>query len=136
MVLYYILSFLVIFISLFVFHNHIIIGSGSWVAIILVLVSILQSFVFKSFTKNEEVHLVNNTAFSLYEMDLKLYQIGMKWHYRFKLIIVPILCIFILYFEDLWKILLSIIIYILSYIPVRLIVKIENNHEKKNRIDR
>ena len=118
MVVYFIVTMLVICASFFLFFNSVVINWASLIPVILVLISFLQAMIFKSYAKgNEEDLSADNTAYS----------IGMKWHYVCKMIVIPLLLLFVIYFSSVYKVILPILIYALSYMPVKFLVKAEQN---------
>lgn len=132
MVVYFIISILVICFSGLVFFENIVINGLSLLPIILALISFLQAMIFKSYASGDEEDLpTDNTAYSFIEIDKKSYRSGMKWHYVCKMAVIPLLLLFVVYFSAVYKVILSILIYVLSYIPVKLLVKLERNKKNK-----
>lgn len=128
MIVYLIVTMLVICASFFLFFNSVVINWASLIPVILVLISFLQAMIFKSYAKgNEEDLSADNTAYSFVEIDKKAYYIGMKWHYVCKMIVIPLLLLFVIYFPSVYKVILPILIYALSYMPVKFLVKAEQN---------
>ncbi len=133
MVVYFIISILVICFSVLVFFENIVINGLSLLPIILALISFLQAMIFKSYAGggDEEDLPTDNTAYSFIEIDKKSYRSGMKWHYICKMVVIPLLLLFVVYFSAVYKVILSILIYVLSYIPVKFLVKLEQSKKNK-----
>ena len=132
MAVYFIVSILVICVSFFAFFENVVINGLSLLPIILVLISFLQAMIFKSYACGDEEDLpTNNTAYSFIETDKKAYRSGMKWHYVCKMAVIPPLLLFVVHFSSIYKVILSILIYVLSYIPVKFLVKLEQNKKNK-----
>lgn len=128
MVVYFIVTIVGICASFFLFFDSIVLNWMSLVPTILVLVSLLQAMIFKSYANGDEKDLpTNNTAYSFIEIDKNAYRLGMKWHYMCKMIIIPPLLLFVIHFSSVYKVILSILIYVLSYIPVKFLVKLDQN---------
>ncbi len=122
MTVYLIVSLLAIALSAFIFFESLTISAFSLVPIAIIVLSVFQAVIFNS-SANEENGRTDNTAFSTHEIDHKAAKLGMKYHALCKLAIIPLLFIFILYFGTALKLALPLIIYILSYLPVRPLVK-------------
>ncbi len=122
MTIYLIISLLAVVISVFVFFESLTISALSIVPTVIIVLSALQAAIFNS-SANKENDRTDNTAFSANEIDCKAVKLGMKYHALCKLAIIPLLFIFVLYFGTAVKIAIPIIIYILSFLPVRLLVK-------------
>ena len=88
----------------------------SMVPVILILVSFLQAMIFRSYSSGEDDLTTNNTAYSFIETDEKAYRSGMKWHSICKLVVILPLFLLVIYFPSLHKVILSILLYGLSYI--------------------
>lgn len=131
MVVYFIISILVICFSVLVFFENIVINGLSLLPIILALISFLQAMIFKSYAGDEEDLPTNNTAYSFIEIDKKSYRSGMKWHYICKMVVIPLLLLSVVYFSAVYKVILSILIYVLSYIPAKFLVKLEQSKKNK-----
>lgn len=125
MSVYYIVSLLGLFLSALLFREQIIISGVSLFPIIIALISVIQSIIFKS---NINCDSNDNTAFSLREIDYESYRVSIKWHYLCKSIIVPILMVFVIFFNNVLKIIMPVSIYFISYLPIRLLVKL--GHKK------
>ena len=98
----------------------------SLVPAILILVSVLQALIFRSYAYGHEDPLsADHTAYSPNEIDKESYRLGMKWHYRCKLAIIPVLILFIIFFPPLYKVIVSVSVYAVSYLPVKLFVRLE-----------
>ena len=114
--------------SFFVFSGTVNLGVWSLVPAILILVSVLQALIFRSYANGHEDPLsADHTAYSQNEIDKESYQLGMKWHYRCKLAIIPVLILFIIFFPPLYKVIVSVAVYAVSYLPVKLFVRLEKN---------
>ncbi len=122
MTIYLIVSILAIIVSVFIFFDSIIISSGSICPIVLIGLSILQAIIFKS-EYNEPKDHTNATNYSTREMDYEVLRLSMKYHTLTKIAIIPLLCVFIIYFNTVIKIAVPICIYLLSFFPVPLLVK-------------
>ncbi len=122
MTIYLITSLLATVISAFIFFESLTISAFSLVPIVIIALSAFQAVIFNSSAK-EENNRTDNTAFSTHEIDHKAAKLGMKYHALCKLAIIPLLFIFVIYFDTAWKLFLPLFIYILSYLPVRLLVK-------------
>lgn len=102
----------------------------SMVPVILILVSFLQAMIFRSYGNGEDDLTTNNTAYSFIETDKEAYRLGMKWHSICKLVVILPLFLLVIYFPSLHKVILSILLYGLSYIPAKFMVKREQRKEK------
>ena len=132
MVVYLLISILVICVSFFVFFESVVINGLSLIPISLLLVSFLQAMIFKSCANGDEEDLsINDTAYSFFDINRKSYQLGMKWHYVCKMSVIPLLFLLAIYFPSIYKVILSILIYVLSYMPVKFLVKLEQNKKNK-----
>ena len=123
MSIYYIISFFSLFLSTLFFWKQIIVSGASLFPIIIALISIIQSVIFKSYWNSDNSE---NTAFSLREIDDESYKASMKWHYICKSIIIPTFMVFVIFFNNTIKIVIPISIYFMSYLPVRLLVKFDH----------
>ncbi len=121
MTLYYILSFAALIASLPFAREQLCISGGSVIPLSLIAVSILQALLFKS-AEHEQSDL-QGLNYSREEIDRAALRLGMKYHALTKLIVIPPLCVFIVYFDSVWKGLASVGLYLLSYLPVRFLVR-------------
>ncbi len=119
MTIYLIISILATIASVFIFFENIIVSSGSVCPLFLIGLSILQAVIFKS----EKRDHTNETNYSIQELDYESINLSMQYHALTKIAIIPLLCVFIIYFDTAYKIAVSMGIYLLSFLPVRLLVK-------------
>ncbi len=126
MAIYFISSLSATAISILFLHDLMVFNASSAIPIALIVISLLQSVVFSSISK-QKFDPTNATSYSLSEVDYKKATTAMKYHSLVKLAIVPLMCPFIIYFNGIVKAVASLCIYILSYLAVRpLINKFEN----------
>ncbi len=119
-------SIIAIIASAFVFFEHIVISSASIAPLVLIGLSIFQAVLFK-LQENEKWDHTNNTAYSTGEVDVDATKLSMKYHALTKIAIIPLLCVFVIYFNTAIKIVVPIAIYLLSFFFVRLLVKFSKN---------
>ena len=132
MIVYLMVSILVICVSLFPFFEKVVVNWMSLLPVMLVLLSFVQAMIFKSYANADGEDLAtDNTAYSFSETDKTAYRSGMKWHYICKMVAIPLLLLFAIYFSSPYKIILPILIYALSYMPVKFLVKIEQSKKKE-----
>ncbi len=122
MVIYLIVSLIAIAISVCFFFDYLVITSASILPLGLSALSVLQAVVFLLLSHEPSDH-TNETSYSMLETDHKTEKSGLKYHALTKLAIIPLLCIFIIYFSTAWKIAVPLCVYFLSFVPVRLLVK-------------
>ena len=126
MIVYFIVSALMIGVSVIVFWEHLVIGGFSLVPVALILVSLLQAMIFRSYVNEKDENLdINNTVYTLHEVDRAAYRLGMKWHYICKMVIIPPLVLLTVHFSSLYKFIFSILLYLFSYLPVKFLVRWE-----------
>ena len=121
MIVYMIVSFLAVFGSLFLFWRDLSLSSLSLVPLALMGISLLQMFLFKE--QSETDPSLDSTAYALHEDGLTAHDHTrlMQIHRDARLIILPLLLIFCLYFGAIVKIVAPIIIYALSFVAVRVV---------------
>lgn len=127
MAIYLWVSFGAILASLFPLWNHVNIHALSIAPIVLMLVSLLQISVFRSYAKPDTT--IDNTMYSSREVDQEAYRIGMKYHSLCKLIILPLFFALIFYGSGILKIALAAAVYLLSFLPVKILVRREQKKE-------
>ncbi len=120
MVLYYIITLGALLLSIPFLFDYITISMTSFAPIVLIFVSVVQ---FIAFRDDSNIDNTNSTSYSLNEFDLVKQKAALKYHSIIKLIIIPILCPFIIYFDELLK-LFSVLIYFLSFFIAPIMVKI------------
>ena len=133
MTIYLCLSFLSIVISLFVMYPHIVISPISIFPLLLFTISVLEVFLLKG-QQNQSVddYRLNNTAYSIREIDLVKINSSKKWLRIFKKISLPLFFLFVLYFHSVMKCIFSILIFVSTYILSRVFVMIENRRSNHN----
>ena len=133
MTIYMCLSFLSIVISLFVMYPHIVISPISIFPLFLFSISVLEVFLLKG-QQNQSVddYRLNNTAYSLKEIDLTKIKCSKKWLLIFKKISLPLFFLFALYFHSAIKCIFSLLIFVSTYILSRVFVMIENRRSNNN----
>lgn len=132
MTVYLCISFVAIVLSLFPFWSYVNIHVLSFAPIVLIFVSLLQISVFRSYAKPDaELWRTDNTMYSSREVDQEAYCIGMKYHSICKLVILPPLCALIFYGNGIFKISVSAVLYLLSFLPVKFLVRWEQKKEKE-----
>ena len=128
MLIYFIISIVSIIISFFAFMDSIIINEFSLCPAVLIGVSFLQAMIFKSNAFNDDDGLLTNTtAYSIREprVDIDAYRKNMKYHYICKMVIIPVLLLFVIHFNSILKIVASISMYLLSFMPVKILARID-----------
>ncbi len=126
MAIYLISSILAVVASAFFFFDSIIISSESACPLILIGLSIFQAVLFKS----EKRDYTNTTNYSLEEIDFEAVNLAMQYHALTKIAIIPLLCVFMIYFNPVLKIAIPMFIYLLSFLPIRFLVSL---NRKKNK---
>ena len=133
MTIYLCLSFLSIVVSLFVLYPHIVVSPMSVFPLFLFAISVLEVFLLKG-QQNQSVddYRLNNTAYSVREIDLTKINCSKKWLLVFKQMSLPPFFLFALYFQSAIKGLFSILIFVFTYILSRVFVMIENRKSSNN----
>ncbi len=121
MVTYMTVSFLTVFASLLLFWRKVSLSPLSLVPLVLMGLSLLQMFLFKEQSETDE--RLDSTAYSLHEDGLigRDYTRLMQIHRDARLVILPLLAVFCLYFGTIVKIVAPLAIYALSFVAVRVI---------------
>ena len=130
MTIYLFVSFGTIFVSMFPLWNYVNIHVLSLAPLVLMLVSLLQISVFRSYAKPDSELPTDSTSYSAREVDREAYRIGMKYHSLCKMAILPLLCALIFYGSGLLKIVLAAVLYLLSFLPVKFLVRLEQKKGK------
>ena len=131
MIAYFLVSCSVLIASCFVFRSWLVLNPLSLAPAILILVSLFQALIFRYYANAEKDELsADNTAYSMNDLDFDAYRKGMKWHSVCKAVIIPPLILFAIFFSAPVKVIGSILLYVLSYFPVKLLVRLEQKKEK------
>lgn len=135
MVIYMCLSFLSLLISLFILYPYIVISPLSILPVFLFFVSVLEVCILKEQQNRsiDDYHL-NNTAYSLKDVDIKKIKCSRKWLQFFKKISFPTFFFFALFFNSETKCILSIFAFSLTYIFSRAFVVMENRIKNNNKL--
>ncbi len=123
MTIYLIISLLSLAASVLLLIEHVTINAASAVPLALAALSLLQALIFKSAADADD--RADNTAYSLHEIDRTASGLAVRYHMLAKLAVIPLLCVFILYFGSIAKIAAPIAIYILSFLPAPLLVRLK-----------
>lgn len=130
MSLYIILSIVLIFVSFFPLHDYIVINSLSLGPIIFGLVSILQGYIFKSYSNADKDELVRSSAVhSTRDIDYTAYRYSLRYQSVTKFAIIPVFILLVFYFAGWFKILLSFVIYALSYLASYVLARLKRKRD-------
>ena len=125
MTVYFAVSLLGLVISLFPFWSYVNIHTLSLAPIVLMFVSLLQISMFRSYAKPDAELPTDSTSYTTREVDKVAYRIAMKYHSLCKLVILPPLCALVFYGNGIFKISVSVALYLLSFLPVKFLVRWE-----------
>ncbi len=125
MAVYLCISLVAIVCSLVPFGEYVHIQSLSLAPIVLIFVSLLQISIFRSYAKPDAELPTDSTSYTTREVDKVAYRIGMKYHALCKMAILPPLCALIFYGNGIFKITVSVALYLLSFLPVKFLVRWE-----------
>ena len=125
MTIYFLVSFGAIVCSLIPFWSLINIHALSFAPLVLIFVSLLQISIFRSYAKPDAELPTDSTSYTTREVDKVAYRIGMKYHALCKMAILPPLCALIFYGNGIFKITVSVALYLLSFLPVKFLVRWE-----------
>ena len=130
MTIYFVVSLLGLLISVFLLWSYVNIHVLSFAPIVLIFVSLLQISIFRSYAKPDAELPTDSTSYTTREVDKVAYRIGMKYHSLCKMAILPPLCALIFYGSGILKITLAVVLYLLSFLPVKFLVRWEQKKGK------
>ncbi len=125
MVIYFLCVVFAVVISFLLFPDHIIITKLSLVPIVGILSLAFQAAQCRSLARGESEWDLNYQGYSARETDKSKTRIAMKWHSLCKTAVIPLLFVLIFFFDGTVKSIATVAIYILSHLPIRLLVKWE-----------
>lgn len=134
MTIYLLIAFFSVGASLFVLTPYISITPMSLLPLCLIFIAVLEAFLLKG-QQNQTIdeYRLNNTAYSFREIDLSRMNCSKKWLFRYKLISLPLISFFVLYFNSIFKY-FSLLIFFLPYLLSWFSVMLEN--KKNQNIDK
>ncbi len=98
-----------------VFHlDHIILSPLSMLPLALVALSALQAALFHADT--QEHSDLSGLNFTKHEINPVTSRVRMSCHSRAKLLLIPPICVFSIYFSPTWKVIGALLLYALSYL--------------------
>ena len=131
MTIYLLSAFFSFVVAFFIFPHSVNITSMSLLPLCFIVVTAIEISLLKEQQKQSiDDYRLNNTAYSFREIDLNKIICSKKWLFRNKLISIPFLLLFVLYFNSGLKV-LSVLLFVLTYPISRIFVIIENKKTTK-----
>ncbi len=132
MIIYICLSVFTVIISAFIFHPHILLFSASAVPFTLFIITIVEICLLRNkLDKSQDEERLNNTAYSLKEIDNHALKNSIKYLVTIKSLSLPFYLIFVFFFVSPKKIICTVLLYLSTYICARLLTEIKRRIENK-----
>lgn len=130
MIIYICLSIISVIVSAFVFHPHLLLFPASAVPFAFFVITIIEILIFKKKSKNDDYKRLDNTAYSLNEIDTKAIENNRHHIYIIKSLSLPCFLVFVFFFIPSKKIICSVFLYFVTYVCARLYTEIERRIKK------